>query len=68
MEGYYDENGFEDMRSTHLPAVRCVHCGKNICEPDEAMIINVNQSTVHMDCWIDYAADNYEEFLSEFYG
>ena len=68
MEKYYDENRYEEEGGAVLPIAKCVHCGKGIYEPDEAMIIDVNRNTVHMECWVDYASENYEEFLSEFYG
>ena len=65
MDDNYNEDGFGCL---DLPIARCTHCGKGIFRQDEAMIINANKSTVHMDCWVDYAEENYEEFLSEFYG
>lgn len=65
MDDNYNENSFGQM---DMPIAICTHCGKGIYSPDEAMIIDVNKSTVHMECWADYAEENYEEFLSEFYG
>lgn len=68
MDNYYNEDRISDMDYTSVPLARCAHCGKGIYGPDEAMIINTNKNTIHIDCWEDYAAENYEEFLSEFYG
>ena len=68
MNGYYNDNGYGSSGNTGMPVARCTHCGKGILNPDEAMIINTSKNPIHIDCWEDYAAENYEEFLSEFYG
>ena len=68
MSKYYNDTGFGGSEECEMPVARCTHCGKGISNPDEAMIINTSKNPIHIDCWEDYAAENYEEFLSEFYG
>jgi len=67
MDNYYNDTGYTSGTDIVMPLAECIHCKKGIYEPDEAMIINANKCAIHIDCWEDYAAENYEEFLSECY-
>ena len=68
MNDYYNDCSYESNENVNVAVAKCVHCGKGIFQPDEAMVINASNNTIHIGCWEDYAAENYEEFLSEFYG
>ena len=67
MDGYYNDEDYGLGQNFPVHTEKCAYCGKDILQPDESMIINANKLVVHIDCWGDYAVDNYEEFLSGYY-
>lgn len=58
---YYGESMFASARGQRI--ARCIHCGYEILEDDDASQIVANGGAIHTDCWEEYAADNPEEFL-----
>lgn len=67
MDEYYNGEDYGLGQEFPVHTEKCAYCGKDILQPDESMVINANKLVVHIDCWGDYAVDNYEEFLSGYY-
>ena len=64
---YYDEIDLaciEGRRRTLL--ARCIQCGYEIFDGDDAKIVQSNGCAIHKDCWEEYASENADEFLKDF--
>lgn len=67
-QNYYENrcNYNRDISHGRKPLAFCVYCGKGIYEPDGVMLLKERDCPIHIDCWEDYAVENYDEFLREF--